>query len=139
MRHPQSELISINLDNISLSAEAILIRGKGKKERYVPFGDSVKSALAFYLPKRQQVLTGKKGHLPALLINQRGGRLTTRSVGASLRKLLLPRDFLRMFIPTRYVTLLARIFLKKAPTCVPSRRCLATNAFLPLRDTRSYR
>src|SRR5215471_8260438 len=36
-----SELIGINLDDIRLSAEAILIRGKGKKERYVPFGDSV--------------------------------------------------------------------------------------------------
>jgi integrase/recombinase XerC len=40
-----SELTGINLDDIRLSAEAILIRGKGKKERYVPFGDSVKSAL----------------------------------------------------------------------------------------------
>ena len=41
-----SELIGINLDDIRLSSEAILIRGKGKKERYVPFGDSVKTALA---------------------------------------------------------------------------------------------
>src|ERR1700759_2240520 len=46
-----SELTGINLDDIRLSAEAILIRGKGKKERYVPFGDSVKSALAGYLPE----------------------------------------------------------------------------------------
>ena len=35
-----SELIGINLEDIRLSNEAILIRGKGKKERYVPFGDS---------------------------------------------------------------------------------------------------
>ncbi len=49
-----SELTGINLDDIRLSAEAILIRGKGKKERYVPFGDSVKSALAAYLPERQR-------------------------------------------------------------------------------------
>src|SRR5438874_12084514 len=48
-----SELIGINLDDIRLSAEAILIRGKGKKERYVPFGDSVTSALASYMPARQ--------------------------------------------------------------------------------------
>ena len=53
-----SELTGINLDDIRLSAEAILIRGKGKKERYVPFGDSVKSALAAYLPERQKVLAG---------------------------------------------------------------------------------
>src|SRR2546428_1986484 len=51
-----SELIGINLDDIRMSSEAILIRGKGKKERYVPFGDSVKLALAIYLPVRQQML-----------------------------------------------------------------------------------
>src|ERR1700686_3786842 len=55
-----SELTGINLDDIRLSAEAILIRGKGKKERYVPFGDSVKSALAAYLPLRQQILAGSR-------------------------------------------------------------------------------
>ena len=86
-----SELISINLEDISLSAEAILIRGKGKKERYVPFGDSVKSALALYLPKRHQVLIGKKGHLSALLVNQRGGRLTTRSVGRIIKKIAVAK------------------------------------------------
>src|SRR4051812_35512385 len=37
-----SELTSILLDDVRLSAESILIRGKGKKERYVPFGESVK-------------------------------------------------------------------------------------------------
>src|SRR5262252_4185910 len=44
-----SELVGINVDDIRLSAEAILIRGKGKKERYVPFGGSVRGALASYL------------------------------------------------------------------------------------------
>src|SRR5712664_658252 len=76
-----SELIGINLDDIRLSAEAILIRGKGKKERYVPFGDSVKAALAAYLPARQQMLGERKKNVSALLVNWRGGRLTTRSVG----------------------------------------------------------
>jgi len=86
-----SELVSINLDDISLSAGAILIRGKGKKERYVPFGESVQSAVAIYLPKRQQVLAGKKNHLPALLVNQRGGRLTTRSVGRIIKKIAVAK------------------------------------------------
>src|SRR5262249_58433832 len=51
-----SELVGINLDDVRVGAQAILIRGKGKKERYVPFGDAVKSALAAYLPARQLVL-----------------------------------------------------------------------------------
>src|SRR5271165_336570 len=76
-----SELTGINLDDIRLSAEAILIRGKGKKERYVPFGDSVKSALAKYLPAREKLLLERKKKSTALLLNHRGGRLTTRSVG----------------------------------------------------------
>src|SRR6476646_3338692 len=37
-----SELVSIDLDDLSVSAEAILVSGKGKKERYVSFGDGVK-------------------------------------------------------------------------------------------------
>src|SRR3984885_12063099 len=83
-----SELTGIRLDDIRLSNEAILIRGKGKKERYVPFGDSVKSALAFYLPQRRSLL---KKTSPALLINQRGGRLTTRSVGRIIKKIAVAK------------------------------------------------
>src|SRR4030081_1995912 len=70
-----SELTGIDLDDIRLSAEAILIRGKGKKERYVPFGDSVKRALATYLPARQNALGETRKNTSALLINRRGGRL----------------------------------------------------------------
>jgi integrase/recombinase XerC len=86
-----SELIGINLDDIRLSSEAILIRGKGKKERYVPFGDSVKAALASYLPVRQQKLAERKKNTAALLINQRGGRLTTRSVGRIIKKIAVAK------------------------------------------------
>jgi integrase/recombinase XerC len=85
-----SELVGINLDDIRLSAEAILIRGKGKKERYVPFGDAVKTALSAYLPVRQQILATRK-NTNALLINQRGGRLTTRSVGRIIKKIAVAK------------------------------------------------
>ena len=86
-----SELTGINLEDIRLSAEAILIRGKGKKERYVPFGDSVKLALAAYLPARQEFLGAAKKPSVALLINQRGGRLTTRSVGRIIKKIAVAK------------------------------------------------
>src|ERR1700719_757537 len=81
-----SELIGINLDDIRISSEAILIRGKGKKERYVPFGGSVTSALSAYLPVRSEMLRESKHSSPALLVNWRGGRLTTRSVGRIIKK-----------------------------------------------------
>jgi integrase/recombinase XerC len=86
-----SELIGINLDDIRLSAEAILIRGKGKKERYAPFGDSVKNALAAYLPARRALLAETCRNTAALLINRRGGRLTTRSVGRIIKKIAVAK------------------------------------------------
>src|SRR5213079_2463563 len=86
-----SELVGINFDDIRAAAEALLVRGKGKKERYVPFGDAVKSALAAYLPARQAVLSEFRKNTPALLINQRGGRLTTRSVGRIIKKIAVAK------------------------------------------------
>jgi integrase/recombinase XerC len=86
-----SELTGINLDDIGLSAEAILIRGKGKKERYVPFGDSVRKALSVYLPERQKLLGETRKSTPALLVNRRGGRLTTRSVGRIIKKIAVAK------------------------------------------------
>jgi integrase/recombinase XerC len=86
-----SELTGINLDDIRVSAEAILIRGKGKKERYVPFGGAAGSALAPYLAARRRVLAESNKTTPALLINQRGGRLTTRSVGRIIKKIAVAK------------------------------------------------
>lgn len=86
-----SELTGINLDDIRLSTEAILIRGKGKKERYVPFGESAKNALDRYLPERQKILAESRKTSSALLINQRGGRLTTRSVGRIIKTIAVAK------------------------------------------------
>jgi integrase/recombinase XerC len=86
-----SELTGINLDDIHLSAEAILIRGKGKKERFVPFGVSVKSALAAYVPIRRTTLSATRKNTAALVINHRGGRLTTRSVGRIIKKIAVAK------------------------------------------------
>jgi integrase/recombinase XerC len=87
-----SELTGIDLDHILLNNEVILIHGKGSKQRHVPFGDSVKSALAAYLPERQKLLQENHKHSAALLINRRdGGRLTTRSVGRIIKKIAVAK------------------------------------------------
>lgn len=86
-----SELVGINLDDIRLSSEVILIRGKGKKERYVPFGGAAMEALKVYLPWRQSLLATLRKTNPALLLNQRGGRLTTRSIGRIVKRIAVAR------------------------------------------------
>ena len=87
-----SELIGINLDDVRWANEIILVRGKGKKERYVPFGDSAAEAVRAYLPARKKVLEEtKRGLEKALLINLRGARLTTRSVGRIVKQIAVSR------------------------------------------------
>ena len=79
-----SELVGIDLDDIRWANEAILVRGKGRKERYVPLGDAASQALRVYLPLREKKLAEAGKSSPALLLNLRlrgNGRLTTRSVG----------------------------------------------------------
>ncbi|MFZ3211990.1 MAG: tyrosine recombinase XerC [Terriglobales bacterium] len=86
-----SELIGIDLDDVRWSGEAILVRGKGRKERYVPFGDAVKSALDAYVAVRQQKLAERRQSTRALLMNTRGTRLTTRSVGRIVKRIAVAK------------------------------------------------
>jgi len=83
-----SELIGINVDDIRWSNEVVLVRGKGRKERYVPLGESANAAVRAYLPLRQKILAETKRMAErALLINLRGSRLTTRSVGRIVKQI----------------------------------------------------
>ena len=87
-----SELIGINVDDIRWSNEVVLVRGKGRKERYVPFGDSAALAVRAYLPVRQKMLAEKnRTNEKALLVNLRGTRLTTRSVGRIVKQIAVAR------------------------------------------------
>jgi len=86
-----SELIGINLDDIRWSNEIILVRGKGKKERYVPLGESAADAVRTYLPRRQQVIGDARTSEKALLVNLRGSRLTTRSVGRIVKQIAVSK------------------------------------------------
>ena len=86
-----SELIGINLDDIHWSNETILVRGKGRKERMVPLGDTAAEAIREYLSKRKELLSAKKRTTPALLVNLRGQRLTTRSVGRIVKHIAVSK------------------------------------------------
>ena len=87
-----AELVGLNLEDIQWSNECLLVRGKGRKERYVPLGDAAASAIRAYLPARAQKLARASRRSEALLLNARlrgNGRLTTRSVGRIVKSLAL--------------------------------------------------
>ena len=63
--------------------EALLrVRGKGRKERLVPFGRPAAEALREYLPIRNRIVRAQRSTrlTEALFVNLRGGRLSARSV-----------------------------------------------------------
>ena len=68
-----SELVGLNLDDFDLHERWIRVRGKGRKERQVPYGEKASASLGKYLAQR----TAKPGE-PALLVNHRGTRLSDR-------------------------------------------------------------
>jgi integrase/recombinase XerC len=93
-----SELCGLDMRSIRWADDAVLVRGKGKKERLVPLGDEAALALRTYLPERQARLTaaGKSGLIadgPLLMnLRMRGTcRLTTRSVGRIVKAIALSR------------------------------------------------
>jgi integrase/recombinase XerC len=56
-----AELTGLNLNDIHWANEAILVRGKGQKQRLVPLGDAAAKALRTYLCERATRLTAKFG------------------------------------------------------------------------------
>lgn len=75
-----SELVGLDLRGINFGEGMVLVRGKGNRERIVPFGSKAKQALTDYLPARAKILKESKKSSNALFLNLHGGRLTTRSV-----------------------------------------------------------
>lgn len=72
-----SEACGADLRDLSLESGEVLVHGKGGRERLVPFGGAAASALRDYLSYGRPRLAHTS---QALFLNNRGGRLTTRSV-----------------------------------------------------------
>jgi integrase/recombinase XerC len=69
-----SELVGLNLDDIDRSGQWLRVRGKGRKERQVPYASKASAALENYLPLR-----AAKPEEQALLLSNRGARLSDRT------------------------------------------------------------
>ena len=97
-----AELVGLNLNDIHWANEAILVRGKGQKQRYVPLGDAAAQALRAYLAERSARLAAisPAATSSALFLNLRlrgltkpgrDARLTTRSIGRIVKRVAILR------------------------------------------------
>jgi integrase/recombinase XerC len=86
-----SELVGIELGDIDEANRVILVRGKGKKQRYLPLEGAAAEALAAYRNARHGVLREKSKTTRRLFINRRGGPLTTRSVGRIVKHIAVAK------------------------------------------------
>jgi len=75
------ELVGLDLGDLQLGERIVRVRGKGRKERLVPFGRPAAAAIEVYMPERarwrRKIRTTDE---EPLFVNQRGGRLSDRSV-----------------------------------------------------------
>jgi integrase/recombinase XerC len=74
------ELVGLDLADVKIGERLARVRGKGRRERVVPFGRRAAAAVESYLPHRARWRTGAVTDDDPLFVNQRGGRLTDRSV-----------------------------------------------------------
>jgi integrase/recombinase XerC len=87
-----SELAGLNLSDIDFENQTLRVKGKGRKERIVPFGDHARAAIETYLNVRGELLIDASRERPdkfdplALFINYQGTRITTRSVARMIDK-----------------------------------------------------
>lgn len=72
-----SELTGLDVDDVDAVERLVRVRGKGSKDRVVPFGAVAAAALEQWLVRgRPLVASGA----PAVFVNTRGGRLTRQGV-----------------------------------------------------------
>jgi len=81
-----SELVGLNWSDVDFELGIVRVLGKGSKERIVPIGKMALDALRDY-----SIEVRKKWNLPckgenAVFLNNRGGRITTRSVARLVEK-----------------------------------------------------
>ena len=82
-----SELAGMNMPDLDTDRKTVRVMGKGKKERIVPIGEKAIGAVLEYRRKLQEEKKGAVEEDGPLFLNQRGGRLTTRSIARILDRL----------------------------------------------------
>ncbi len=83
-----SELTGLNLVDVDRKELMLRVRGKGNKERIVPYGSKAEQALQAYEPLRQELLRkgGRRGDVQAIFLNHSGSLLSVRTVARIVKK-----------------------------------------------------
>jgi integrase/recombinase XerC len=77
----RSELHGLDLGDLDLIGEQVRVKGKGRKERFVPIGRSALLALRRYALRRDEIVARMPdGDRQAVFINDRGRRLSVRQI-----------------------------------------------------------
>ncbi len=85
-----SELTGLNVSDVDFKQNLVRVIGKGNKERIVPAGKKALNAVRNYLEstldlRNKDLKTGEPGKKP-LFLNNKGGRLSSRSVSTIIKK-----------------------------------------------------
>lgn len=84
-----SECVGISVSEINFGLGVILVHGKGRKDRYVPFGEHARNAIQDYINDVRPILESKsKEKTNILFLNDKGGPLTDRGVRFVLDKVI---------------------------------------------------
>ena len=77
-----SELVGLDLADLDAESDLVRVRGKGRRERLTPIGEMAAGWIRRWIPLREPSVPRE----PALFLNQRGTRLSARSVGRLLEQ-----------------------------------------------------
>lgn len=84
------ELVGVDLADVDFREKMVLVTGKRKKQRTVPFGEPALQSVMLYLETTRGKFLNNcpeaKRDLQALFLNYQGTRITTRSVGRMIDK-----------------------------------------------------
>jgi tyrosine recombinase XerC len=93
-----AELVGLNLEDIGLDERLVKVRGKGKKERLIPFGRKAEESLRAYFGQRADLLERNLSET-AVFLNYRGTRISPRSVERTVGKYLRQAALKRRISP----------------------------------------
>ncbi len=94
-----SEVIGLDYEDIDFISGSFRVRGKGRKERICMMGPPAQKALRAYLNERERLHLGKRRARGAIFVNQKGDRLTARSVQRTFKNYLAEAELPDIFTP----------------------------------------